>query len=500
MNQFMKAMRFSLTCYILSALSCLLLLTWVLLAVISFKTAENDLLARKGEDGQLLLLAIVQILPRPLAAPEAGTAAARYFATLDREKTFAGLQVVDLAGHPVFAVSDLGAPDAGVLSVLHGGHCSFHLSRDGRFERCYAPILEQGRVVGAARLTLSLLPEQERLKGSRHLFFAYFVLDFLLLLIFGSYLLSRTVVRPIRRVLTATRRIADGDLSCALHIPGSTEVLELCAAFNAMVVALREKRSEVEEKVSSLKRANEQITKARGEAIRSEKMASIGLLAAGMAHEIGTPLAAIIGYTGILSQELAQDAETADYLRRIEVESRRIDRIVRGLLDYARPKHKTREEVQLPPLMEKTLELLTIQGALRLLNCKIETEPGVPPVQGDADQLEQLLINLIMNAKDAMPTGGELRLVARREGDEVLIEVIDNGEGISPERLPLIFDPFFTTKEPGKGTGLGLAIAARIADTLGGKITVESELGKGSRFVVRMPVMDGLIPEKGFSR
>jgi signal transduction histidine kinase len=267
-----------------------------------------------------------------------------------------------------------------------------------------------------------------------------------------------------------------------------------------MVVALREKRSEVEEKVSSLKRANEQITKARGEAIRSEKMASIGLLAAGMAHEIGTPLAAIIGYTGILSQELAQDAETADYLRRIEVESRRIDRIVRGLLDYARPKHKTREEVQLPPLMEKTLELLTIQGALRLLNCKIETEPGVPPVQGDADQLEQLLINLIMNAKDAMPTGGELRLVARREGDEVLIEVIDNGEGISPERLPLIFDPFFTTKEPGKGTGLGLAIAARIADTLGGKITVESELGKGSRFVVRMPVMDGLIPEKGFSR
>ena len=488
MNKFMKPIRFSLTCYILSALSCLLVLTWILLSLISFKTAENDLLAQKGEDGRLLLSSIVEMLPRPLAAPEAGTAAARYLVLLGSEKSFAGLLVTDLAGRPVYAASDRGGPDAAVLNVLQDGRASFHLSRDGRFGRCYAPIMEQGQVVGAARLTLSLLAEQERLKGSRQLFLAYFVLDFLLLLVLGSYLLSRTVVLPIRRLLAATRRIADGDLGAWVHIPGSTEVSELCDAFNAMVAALREKRSEVEEKVSSLKRANEQITQARGEAIRSEKMASVGLLAAGMAHEIGTPLAAIIGYTGILSQELAKDAENSDYLRRIEVESRRIDRIVRGLLDYARPRLKTREQVELAALMEKTLELLASQGALRLLSCKIETEPELPPVQADAHQLEQLLINLIMNAKDAMPTGGELRLEGRREGHEVLIEVIDNGEGMPPERLSLVFDPFFTTKEPGKGTGLGLAIAARIADSLGGSITVESELGKGSRFVVRMPV------------
>jgi signal transduction histidine kinase len=484
----MKALRFSLTFYILSALSCLLVLTWILLSLISFKTAENDLFAQKGEDGRLLLSSIVEILPRPLAQPQPATAAARYLGLLAGEKSFAGLLVTDSAGRVLFTVSDHGAPDAGIAGVLKSGRSSFQLSRDGRFGRCYAAISDRGQLVGAARLTLSLSAEQERLKGSRHLFLAYFVLDFLLLLVLGSYLLSRTVVLPIRRLLSATRRIADGDLGAAVQIPGSSEVSELCDAFNAMVLALREKRNEVEEKVDSLKRANEQITEARGEAIRSEKLASVGLLAAGMAHEIGTPLAAIMGYTGILSEELAEDREKSDYLRRIEAESRRIDRIVRGLLDYARPKAEIREQVELPALMEKTLELLSSQGALKLLNCSVETEPGLPAVPADPHQLEQLLINLVMNARDAMPDGGDLQLKGRREGNEVLIEVIDNGGGMPPEHLPLVFDPFFTTKEPGKGTGLGLAIAARIADSCGGRITVESELGKGSRFVVRIGI------------
>ncbi|HBG04771.1 MAG: two-component sensor histidine kinase [Geobacteraceae bacterium GWC2_58_44] len=483
----MRAIRFSLTFYILSALSALLVLTWILLSLISFKTAENELFAQKGEDGRLLLSSVAELLPRPLAAPEAGTAAARYLALLSREKSFAGLLVVDGAGRDLYALSDREGADAGVLNLLKGGRPSFQLSQDGRFGRCYAAIMEQGKVVGAARLTLSLAAEQERLKGSRHLFLAYFVLDFLLLLVLGSWLLSHTVVLPIRRLVTATRRIAAGDLGGTVHVPGSTEVAELSDAFNAMVLALRHKREEVEEKVASLNRANLQIIEARSEAIRSEKMASVGLLAAGMAHEIGTPLSAVMGYTGILSDELAEDAEKSDYLRRIAVESRRIDRIVRGLLDYARPKEAAHQQVELLPLMEKILELLASQGVLKLLSVTVEAEPGLPRVQADPHQLEQLFINLIMNARDAMPGGGELRVEGRREGAEVVMEVIDNGEGMPPEHLSLVFDPFFTTKEPGKGTGLGLAIAARIADSCGGRITVRSELGKGSRFGLRMP-------------
>ena len=480
--------RFSLTFYILSALSCLLVLTWILLSLISFKTAENDLFAGKGEEGRLLLSSISELLPRPLAAPEPGTAAARYLAFLAREKAFAGLLVVDGAGRQLYAVADQSGMDSGVLSALKSGRDSYQVSRDRRFARCYAAILEQGRVVGGARLTLSLSAEQERLRGSRHLFLAYFVLDFLLLLVLGSYLLSRTVVVPIRRLLAATRRIEAGDLGGSVHVPGSTEVAELSDAFNTMVVALREKRAEVEEKVASLNRANQEITEARSESIRSEKMASVGLLAAGMAHEVGTPLAAIMGYTGILSEELEGDAEKSDYLRRIAEESRRIDRIVRGLLDYARPREAACEEVALLPLIEKTVELLGAQGVLKLLEVTVQAEENLGPLHVDPHQLEQLLINLIMNARDAMPGGGELKLTGRREGDEVLLEVIDNGEGMSPEQLPLVFEPFFTTKEPGKGTGLGLAIAARIADSCGGRITAQSELGKGSRFVLKLPI------------
>jgi len=487
----MKPIRFSLTFYILSALSCLLVLTWILLSLISFKTAENDLFAQKGEDGRLLLSSIVALLPRPLAAPEAGSAAARYLVQLSREKSFAGLLVVDGAGRALYAVSEQPGADPGLLGVLKSGRSFFQRSADGRYGRCYAPISEKGRVVGAARLTLSLLAEQERLRGSRHLFLAYFVLDFLLLLVLGSFLLTRSVVLPIRRLVSATRRIAAGDLGGTVHVPGSAEVAELCDAFNSMVLALRQKRGEVEEKVASLNRANLEIVEARAEAIRSEKMASVGLLAAGMAHEIGTPLAAVMGYTGILAEELASDAEKSDYLRRIETESRRIDRIVRGLLDYARPKEAARQQVALSPLMEKVLELLGAQGVLKLLKVSVQAQEGLPVVHADPHQLEQLLINLIMNARDAMPRGGELTLSARREADEVVIEVIDNGEGMPPEHLPLVFDPFFTTKEPGKGTGLGLAIAARIADSCGGRITVESELGQGSRFVLRMPATTG---------
>ncbi len=484
----MKPFRFSLTFYILSALSALLLLTWILLSLISFNTAKKDLLEQKGEQGRLLLSGIALLLPRPLAPPGEGTPAARYIEHLRGDRGFGGLLVVDGAGRNVYAVSDPAGPDAAVLGALQSGRGSFQVSADARTARCYQAVMEQGRVIGAARLTLSLLPEQERLRGSRNLFLAYFVLDFMLLLVVGSCLLSQSVVAPIRRLLSATRRIAAGDLSGSVAVPGSTEVAELSDAFNSMVVALREKREEVEEKVSSLNRANRELVEARSEAIRSEKMASVGLLAAGMAHEIGTPLAAIMGYSGILADELSGDPEKSDYLRRISEESSRIDRIVRGLLDYARPKGVQAEEVEVLPLLEKVVELLAAQGVLKLIQVSVEAEPALPRLHADPYQLEQLLINLIMNAKDAMPQGGELRLRGASEGSEVVIEVADTGHGMPPEHLPRVFDPFFTTKEPGKGTGLGLAVAARIAESCGGRLTVQSELGKGSRFVLTLPI------------
>jgi signal transduction histidine kinase len=255
-------------------------------------------------------------------------------------------------------------------------------------------------------------------------------------------------------------------------------------------------------------------------------MASIGLLAAGTAHEIGTPLSAIIGYTGILLDELKDDEMKADYLKRIEHESARIDRIVRDLLNYARPSDAEFEQVDVSLILHETLEMLERQGIFKKVRTSIEVERELPTLYVDRHQLMQVLINLLINARDAMPGGGEIAVRAytgelrinpqpgsapmtmgRRKEDFrgafrasflsgrsftncVKIEVRDSGTGIDEENMGRIFDPFFSTKEPGKGTGLGLSISARIVDSFGGRMTVESTRGQGTRFIVWLPVIE----------
>ncbi len=524
----MRPFRVSLTFSILASLASLLGLTWILLSLISFKTAEQDLLAQKNEEVRVLLGSFIGVLPDNLTGlATSGAAAGRFADRLARERDFAGLLVVDSQGKMVYGFSDEMGVDARLRETLKSGAESSIFSGNGLIVSRYAPIRSGDRVTGAARLSLSLVGEQERLKRSRHIFLAYFVLDFLLLFGFGSYLLSRIVVVPVKRLLTATERITAGDYSHAIKVPGSAEVAELAEAFSLMQEALRSKQEEAGTYVRSLERANSELQTAREETLRSEKMASVGLLAAGMAHEIGTPLASIIGYTGILRDELRDNPANEDYLRRIDEEAGRIDRIVRGLLDYARPTKANYEDVDLGLLVAGTLELIADQGAFRSIETSLRMESGLPAVHADRHQLQQVLINLFLNARDAMPRGGMITISARRgefmAGREnsppdastirmgrrkedfnrafgapftasgaaipcVRLEIRDTGEGIAPENLVKVFDPFFTTKEPGKGTGLGLAICARIVDTFRGRITVESTPGEGAAFILWLPV------------
>lgn len=520
----MKIFRFSLTFAILASLSCLLILTWLLLSLISFKTSEKDLLAQKSEQGRLLLSTFVHLLPQGFAGGDGLGPARRLAERLAGEPGFRGILVVDGNGRELYRIVDREPPDARLNDVAKTGSESGALTGNGSLLSRYAPIHEHGKVVGAARLTLSLAPEYARLSRSIHIFAAYFILDFLLLLGFGSYLLSRCIVLPIRRLLASTGKIAAGDLSCRVPVPGNAEIAELAESFNTMVDALRRKRDEVETHIGTLERMNRELQSAREETIRSEKMASVGLLAAGTAHEIGTPLAAIMGYAGILRDELSDCAEKADYLARIEAEAARIDRIVRGLLDYARPSRSEPEEVDVVELLRSTIAMLERQGVFRKIEVELAGESQVPRPHTDRHQLQQVFINLFINARDAMPDGGALRIRllagdhadlsaqgqpsgafrGRRRDDFggafcsrvhphpgsrfLCIEVSDTGVGIEPENLERIFDPFFTTKEPGKGTGLGLAVTARIIDLLGGRITVASVPSAGTTFTVWLPL------------
>lgn len=492
----MRSLRPSLTFSLLASLTGLLALTWLLFSLLAFKTAENDLYSQKGDHAQMLLATFVNQLPDqlprfpegmlPLDAP-----AALFAAKLAEDPSFERLTLLDKGGKVIYTVGKEGSDLYRPVSLA------------GRFveEGAVLPggtslvrsllVVRNGETVGRAGLILSLANEKRRIQRTRQLLITYFALDFILLLGLGGFILSRIVVTPVNRLLNATEKITGGVYGHQINVGGSFELAQLADAFNTMSVALEQKQQEVSTHVTALEQVNHDLQLAREEAIRSEKMASVGLLAAGTAHEIGTPLASVMGYAEILSQELEHNPAQADYLVRIMESCGRIDRIVKGLLEYARPKQTVCEEVQLLQLIRQTVELLQHQGLFKGVQGSLTSEGQIHSLMLDPYQLQQVLINLLINASDAMPNGGSLKLVVRQEPEHnmQLLEVRDTGTGIAPQNIGKLFDPFFTTKEPGRGTGLGLAISARIIENFGGRITVQSKMGQGSCFTLHLPVL-----------
>lgn len=488
----MGRFRFSLTVSILAFLSCLLLLTWLLFSVLAFKTAANDLYAQKGEHARMLLATFVSQLPDVIPAYPAGilpmdSPAAVYAQKLSEETSFIRLTLLDANGKPVFTVGKEGDDVYRPFSVAVKQREGSFVAPDGVAVIRVVPVNRNGAVAGSAGLILSLSSEKARLTRSRQLLMAYFAIDFILLVGLGSFILSRIVVTPISRLLSATEKITGGQYGQIVNVTGSAELARLAESFNDMSAALLQKEQEVNDHVAALEKANADLCQAREEAIRTEKMASIGLLAAGMAHEIGTPLASIMGYAELVSGEQLDSGTVRDYARRIAEDSARIDRIVRGLLDYSRPRGVPVDSCAVGDLVLKTIDLLTQQGACKGIGIDADLDDGLPVAKADPHQLQQVLINLILNSRDAVGADGRIVVRVRGRKDLIVIEVEDNGDGIPEENLARVFDPFFTTKPPGKGTGLGLAISARIIDDFGGRISVRSGQGAGTCFTVRLP-------------
>lgn len=490
----MRTIRPSLTFSILASLACLLILTWLLFSLLAFKTAENDLYAQKGEHARMLLSTFVNQLPDQLPSFPEGMlsldAPAVLFASkLAEEPSFERLTLLDKKGKVIYTVGKEGSDLYRPLSLPGRRQEEGAIVAAGTALVRSALVMRNGEIAGRAGMILSLADEQRRIQKTRQLLITYFALDFILLLGLGAFILSRIVVRPVNRLLAATEKITGGVYGHQISVGGSLELARLAESFNIMSATLEQKQREVASHVATLEQVNHDLELAREEAVRSEKMASVGLLAAGTAHEIGTPLASVMGYAEILAQELEQNPSQSDYLQRILDGCAGIDRIVRGLLEYARPKQAASEPVDLAGLLKNTVELLQHQGLLKTVDCTVIAENNPGPVLLDPHQLQQVLINLLINAHDAMPDGGTLQLVLTQDpaARHQIIQVRDSGVGIAPEHLGRLFDPFFTTKDPGRGTGLGLAISARIIESFGGRITVRSRVGQGSCFTVILP-------------
>jgi two-component system NtrC family sensor kinase len=301
---------------------------------------------------------------------------------------------------------------------------------------------------------------------------------------FGRYLVARLVTGPMDRLVEATQAVADGQLAQRAPAAGTREFDRLAASVNRMTDRLLDAQSLL---------------------VRAEKLASIGRLAAGVAHEVGNPLSAIDNYLEVLRRRGAEPELVAAIGR----EADRIDVIVRSLLDYARPRTVQRDPLDLGDVVASAVALLDAQGVLRPVTVARSAGPGLPRVQGDRPALEQVFVNLILNAVDAAGAGGRIAVrtqarslgagtVSARTGARHLpqvpdrttaveVVVVDSGPGVPEDLRDRIFDPFFTTKEPGQGTGLGLAIVQRIVHDHGGRVDVGTgELG-GASFTVTIP-------------
>ncbi|MBW2624381.1 MAG: two-component sensor histidine kinase, partial [Deltaproteobacteria bacterium] len=203
---------------------------------------------------------------------------------------------------------------------------------------------------------------------------------------------------------------------------------------------------------------------------------------------LGNPLGSIQGFFHILRRQTLQEAERDDFFDRIESELTRMDSIIRSLLDFARPARPEAVPIDANDIVVQCLSLVEVQKWFQGLEVVTRYDPELLSVLGQADQLTQVLLNLLTNAGQAMPQGGTLTVATRTvEKGEICVSIADTGTGISPEDLKVIFDPFFTTKEPGEGTGLGLSISQAIVESMGGRIEVESRVGQGSRFSVFLP-------------
>lgn len=378
---------------------------------------------------------------------------------------------------------------------------------------CHAHPAEQ-QILGVIDTNLSLARADVQLADSSRRMISYTGCALLLIVCVSWFFIWRVVGNPVKALDRGTERLAAGELGYQIDVQSQDEIGELARSFNEMSRQLQAEHAQnlawtqklearVEQKTSELKRAHEH-------ALHTEKMASVGKMAAVLAHEINNPLSGILTYSKLLRKwverdwspgaikdsrtEEARHQEIRSALDLIASESRRCGDLVKNLLTFSRTTPMNLQPADLNQVLERSLRLVQHQLELTSIHVQPQLDPNLPLVQCDAAQIEQVLLALIMNAIDAMPQGGNLWLSTSfdHEPGQVRILVRDDGSGIPPEILPRIFEPFLTTKETGRGVGLGLAISRSILERHSGTIEVQSELGRGTTFTLTLPAQNSM--------
>lgn len=292
-----------------------------------------------------------------------------------------------------------------------------------------------------------------------------------------AYYISRSISQPINKLVSASGEVARGNLETSVEINSNDELGELADTFNSMASALKERDEKLKE-----------FTKSK--IMESERLALIGQLSANVAHELNNPLTGIVTYSHLLLEELPQNDSSRDFLEKIVIQANRSRDIIRGLLDFSRQRKPDKTLCDVNNVLKGCVSLLEKQALFHNIQITTDLDEQLPLTVIDPSQIERVFINIIVNAADAMDGKGKLNMATRFDPLDHFIEMEfnDTGHGIAKENLEKIFDPFFTTKDTGHGVGLGLAISFGIVKEHHGTVSVDSELGKGTTFIVRLPV------------
>jgi signal transduction histidine kinase len=366
-----------------------------------------------------------------------------------------------------------------------------------------APLVKNGMTIGGFSIVLPLDRVYQTLKNSQQILFIYIFINLAILTFISVYRISKLYLLPLARLAKRAEDYKEDDEIIFSVRKEDNELNRLSKALNIMLKRISGDKEKLRSTVQSLENANLDLKKAQMEIIRAEKLASVGRLSAGIAHEIGNPIGIVIGYLELLKQKDITENERDEYIQRTEEEIERINRIIRQLLEVSRPSNSGRTAVSVHELIRDTADVLSVQPLMSKIELSLSLTAENDTVLADPNQLRQVFLNLIINAADAISfkaeeTSGKLKITTELEKgtgsdttsfyNQLRILFVDDGPGISEEDLSNIFDPFFTTKDPGMGTGLGLSVSFMIVESMNGKMTGISEVGSGTTMIISLPL------------
>lgn len=354
---------------------------------------------------------------------------------------------------------------------------------DDWYITAYGPIMDlDERVIGILYVGV-LAGKFDAMRTRTGWTFALVSLAGMVVALVVASILSTGIVRPVRDLARASQDLAQGRMDARVEVNprAAGELVELTETFNSMVQSIAERDERLQESARKI--------------TESKKLATLGQLAAGIAHEINNPLGGIVMYSHMLKEDLVK-AENRENVIKIAREADRCKAIVKGLLDFARQTKPERTESNINHVLNEVIALLEQQSIFHNISMVKDESPNIPLIEVDVGQMQEVFMNLILNAAQAMDGSGTLTAITRLvdEATTVMVEIRDTGPGIPSDKIDKIFEPFYTTKEVGRGTGLGLSIAYGIIERHHGSIEVVSEVGKGTSFFVRLPVPE---PEPG---